>query len=136
MTDIWDQSKRSEVMGLIRSTRNRSTELRLIECFRKNRIVGWRRGQKLPGKPDFVFREKRLCVFVDGCFWHGCPKCYRPPSSNIDYWSNKIERNKERDKLINRELRHRGWRVMRIWEHELRPKSAASLRRRLRRAGL
>jgi len=75
MTDIWTKQKRSEVMSLIRSHGNKATEMRLIEVFKAHEIIGWRRKQKLPGKPDFVFRKERLCLFVDGCFWHGCAKC-------------------------------------------------------------
>jgi DNA mismatch endonuclease, patch repair protein len=81
MTDIWDKRKRSEVMSHIRSHGNKDTELRLMQIFRAARNTGWRRKQNLPGKPDFVFRNARVAVFVDGCFWHGCPKHYRPPSS-------------------------------------------------------
>ena len=90
MADVWDKRKRSEVMSLIRSHGNKGTELRLIEIFRTHGIKGWRRKQKLPGKPDFVFAKERLCIFVDGCFWHGCAKCYRRPSSNETYWDAKL----------------------------------------------
>ena len=79
MADIWNKRKRSEVMALIRLRGNKATELRLVSIFRLHRITGWRRRQKLTGKPDFVFRKERVCVFVDGCFWHGCKKCYRRP---------------------------------------------------------
>jgi DNA mismatch endonuclease (patch repair protein) len=73
----------------------------------------------LVGKPDFVFPIRRLVVFVDGCFWHGCPKCQRIPSSNVPYWDRKIERNRIRDRAVNTSLRRSGWRVLRIWEHQL-----------------
>ena len=136
MTDIWTASKRSEVMGLVRSQGNRSTELKLIALFRELGITGWRRNQALPGKPDFAFRLRKLSVFVDGCFCHGCPKCYRRPSSSQAYWDAKVQRNKSRDREITRELRSRGWRVLRIWEHELRPAGRSNLLRRLRRSGL
>lgn len=136
MTDIWSTAKRSEVMGLVRSKGNKSTELRLIAIFRELGISAWRRNQDLPGKPDFVFRALKLCIFVDGCFWHGCPKCYRRPASNQEYWDIKVQRNKTRDREINRELRARGWRVLRIWEHQLRPEGRANLVRRFRRRGL
>src|ERR1043166_2862372 len=86
MVDVVSKRKRSEVMSLIRSRGNRETELRLIEIFRKFGVTGWRRGVDLPGKPDFVFRTERMAVFVDGCFWHGCPRCYRRPKSNQVYW--------------------------------------------------
>jgi DNA mismatch endonuclease, patch repair protein len=134
MADIWDKSKRSEVMSLIRSRGNRSTELRLLAVFRENGITGWRRGQKLTGSPDFVFRRERVCVFVDGCFWHACPKCYRLPASNRAFWEAKAERNRARDRAVTRELKRRGWRVLRIWEHELKVKNRGRLLWRIRRA--
>ncbi len=119
MVDNWTEEKRSEVMGKVRSRGNRSTELRLIEIFREEGITGWRRNQELPGKPDFVFRKEKVAVFVDGCFWHGCPKCYRRPKSNREFWDRKAERNRRRDREVNREMKRRGWRVVRIWEHAL-----------------
>lgn len=132
MTDIWPSEKRSAVMSLIRSHGNKSTEQRLISIFRENKIKGWRRRQKIYGNPDFVFRAQRLCVFVDGCFWHGCPECYRRPSTNQAFWDVKAQRNKARDKEVNSELRRRGWKVIRIWEHQLSGKNRATLLRRLR----
>lgn len=78
------------------------------------------------GRPDFVFKKERLVIFVDGCFWHACPKHGRKPGSNLDYWLSKLERNQARDIAINRELRRKGWRVLRIWEHALlQPKVVA-----------
>jgi DNA mismatch endonuclease (patch repair protein) len=83
-------------------------------------IKGWRmQANDLPGKPDFVFTEKRLAIFVDGCFWHGCPKCYRRPHSHRDYWDAKVLYNISRDRRNRARLRRMGWRVMRIWEHEI-----------------
>lgn len=136
MADIWGKRKRSEIMSRIRAKGNESTEMRMIRVFRWHGVTGWRRGQALPGKPDFAFRKERLCVFVDGCFWHGCPKCYRQPGSNNAYWAAKVERNRARDKRVARELRREGWRVLRVWEHELAGKRLAALLQRLRRAGL
>jgi DNA mismatch endonuclease (patch repair protein) len=129
MADIWNKRKRSEMMGLIRSRGNKATELRLISIFRQHRITGWRRKQKLTGKPDFVFPKERVCVFVDGCFWHGCKKCYRRSGSNRKYWDSKVERNRARDREVTRELRCRGWRVVRIWEHDLAKRGEACIRR-------
>lgn len=131
MADTFSKQKRSEVMALIRSHGNKATELRLIAIFREAGIAGWRRKQSLPGKPDFLFRKQRLAVFVDGCFWHGCPKCYRRPASNQTYWDEKIQRNRKRDLLVTRELRKTGWRVLRIWEHQLAEKSKGRLIQRL-----
>lgn len=131
MADIWTKAKRSEVMGLIRSRGNKATEMRLIALFRAGGIRGWRRHLPLPGRPDFAFRPERLVLFVDGCFWHGCARCYRRPSSNRTYWDAKVERNRARDRAVSRALRQRGWRVARIWEHQL--KEPAALLRRLQR---
>lgn len=119
MSDIWSKQKRSEVMSLIRSRGNKATELRLIEIFREYGISGWRRNQPLLGKPDFAFRCERVVVFVDGCFWHGCPKCYKRPSSNREFWDTKIANNRKRDRKVGRELRREGWTVIRIWQHQL-----------------
>jgi DNA mismatch endonuclease, patch repair protein len=122
-------------MSLIRSRGNSATELRLIEIFREFGITGWRRNQPLLGKPDFIFRAKRVAVFVDGCFWHGCPKCYKRPGSNQMFWDTKIATNRKRDRYVNRELRKLGWQVVRIWQHQLkRPaRTVAKLERCLNR---
>jgi DNA mismatch endonuclease, patch repair protein len=134
MADIWSKEKRSEVMGLIRSGGNKATELSLIRQFRRYRITGWQRKQHLLGRPDFVFRKQRVCIFVDGCFWHGCPRCYRRPSSNQQYWDSKVERNRARDRMCRRELRAQGWRVVRIWEHDLALNKNSRCMARLKRA--
>jgi len=119
MTDVYTKAKRSEVMSRIRSSGNKDTEQALANLFRQNNITGWRRNQKIYGKPDFVFKKLKLAVFVDGCFWHGCPRCYRPPKTNQKFWRNKIARNRDRDISVNQELRKQGWRIIRIWEHDL-----------------
>lgn len=120
MADVFTRRKRSQVMALIRSRGNKDTELRLAAGFREAGITGWRRHLPLPGSPDFTFRKARLVVFVDGCFWHGCPRCYRRPKSNRPFWDAKVARNRGRDLRVSRELRQHGWRVVRIWEHALR----------------
>jgi DNA mismatch endonuclease (patch repair protein) len=71
-------------------------------------------------KPDYVFRKARLALFVDGCFWHGCPRHATRPANNRTFWKKKLAGNKTRDQVVNRALRRAGWRVIRIWEHELR----------------
>src|SRR5882724_1395608 len=114
MADIWNQVKRSEVMSRIKSRGNKGTELRMIHVFRSNMITRWQRASKLPGKPDFVFLKQKLAMFVDGCFWHGCPKHGTQPKQNSKYWREKIARNKARDRKANRLLRARGWSVLRI----------------------
>ena len=72
------------------------------------------------GKPDFIHRDKKIAVFIDGCFWHMCPKCFIKPKSNKNYWIPKLERNAVRGKEINIAYKNDGWEVIRIWEHELK----------------
>jgi len=112
---------------------NAATELRFIQLLKTTGITGWRRNQKIFGRPDFVFKRARLAVFVDGCFWHGCPRCYSEPKSNRTFWKNKFARNIARDRLVNRTLRSANWRVLRIWQHELTRKNETRLLRRIQR---
>jgi len=119
MADIFNKQKRSEIMRCVRSSKNKSTELRLIKLFRTNKIYGWRRNYKLKGKPDFVFLNEKIAVFTDGCFWHGHGCRNISPVNNRKYWKNKIMTNKVRDKSITKYLRSIGWKVIRIWECEL-----------------
>lgn len=125
-------------MSAIRSQENRDTELALVTIFKRNRITGWRRNVPLPGKHDFVFWRARLGMFVDGCFWHGRPLHGRTPNSNREYWMPKLARNCARDFAVTRELRRRGWRVMRMWEHALHhpERIAAQCRRTLLRSAV
>jgi DNA mismatch endonuclease, patch repair protein len=132
MPDIYSSAQRSMLMARIRSVGNKQTELRLIELLRKYRIRGWRRHQPLPGRPDFTFRAAKVAVFVDGCFWHGCPRHGQSPASNQDYWLPKLARTKQRDRRNTRHLRALGWRVIRLWEHDL--KNEAEVGRKLFRA--
>lgn len=120
MTDRMTPTQRSYTMSRIRSWRNQSTELKLIGQMRLSGIKGWRRNAPVLGRPDLVFSQHRLAVFVDGCFWHGCPRCFAAPKSNIDYWQPKISGNRKRDARVRAELRAAGWIVMGIWEHALR----------------
>jgi DNA mismatch endonuclease (patch repair protein) len=119
MADVFSKRKRSQVMAAIRSKGNKDTELKLASILRAHGIKGWRRHQPLLGNPDFVFRRVRLALFVDGCFWHGCPKHGRNPDSNRNYWLPKLQRNKQRDRMVSRRLRKAGWRVLRLWAHDL-----------------
>ena len=134
MADVFSKSKRSQVMSRVRGRGNKSTEMRLAKLFRRHRITGWRRSQKVFGKPDFIFRRARLAFFVDGCFWHGCPKHATKPKNNREFWRQKFLRNKNRDMLVTRTLRRAGWRVLRVWEHELARAHEARLVRRIQRA--
>jgi DNA mismatch endonuclease (patch repair protein) len=117
--DVFTKKKRSQVMAAIRSRGNKDTELKLASILRTARITGWRRHQPLAGRPDFVFHSARIAVFVDGCFWHGCPKHGRKPGSNRAYWLPKLRRNQRRDRAVTRALSKAGWHVIRLWEHDL-----------------
>mgnify|MGYP001002978315 CR=1 FL=1 len=134
MPDVFSKAKRSDVMSRIRSRGNKATELALMKLLRRQRITGWRRHATLMGRPNFMFRKERVVIFVDGCFWHGCPKHATQPASNRAFWKRKFARNKARDRLVARSLRNAGWRVLRVWEHELAQRNQARLLTRLMRA--
>lgn len=116
----------SKRMTAVRSSGNRSTELLLIEVLRLSHIHGWRRNFPLVGKPDFVWPDERIALFVDGCFWHGCPLCYAAPRRNAAFWQQKIAYNRVHDRLVTRQLRKSGWRVLRIRECELKRRRIVS----------
>ena len=120
MVDTFSKTERSRIMARVRSKNNKSTELRFISIIKEKNIIGWRRNYPLIGKPDFVFPKQRIAVFIDGCFWHKCPKHCRMPSSNKEYWSQKIEKNRIRDRKTKKILKEKGWFVIRIWEHEIK----------------
>ena len=94
MPDVFTAEKRSLVMSAIRSRGNQSTEVRLAQLLRLNRITGWRRNLALPGRPDFAFRKERVAVFVDGCFWHGCPLHATSPKANAAFWRKNEARQR------------------------------------------
>lgn len=117
-------ASRSRNMSAIRSRYNKTTEYALVKIFRKVGIIGWRRHPKsVYGKPDFIFSTQKIAVFVDGCFWHGCRKIKKLPKRNSGFWKKKILSNIVRDKAVNRKLRQEGWKVIRIWEHDLKKES-------------
>jgi DNA mismatch endonuclease (patch repair protein) len=120
--DTLTPEQRSRRMALVRSKGNRSTEWRFRSALVRNEIRGWlMHPADVPGLPDFVFSDDKIAVFIDGCFWHRCPSCRRTtPATNRDYWMKKLMLNAARARHIERQLRRRGFRVMRVWEHELR----------------
>lgn len=111
---------RSGNMAAIKSRGNRSTETVVLGLLKKYKFTRWRRHLPIPGRPDFAFPDLKLAIFVDGCFWHACPRCFSMPQQNIEYWTEKIRRNIQRDRKNARLLRAKGWSVMHIWEHSLR----------------
>jgi DNA mismatch endonuclease (patch repair protein) len=134
MADVFSSRKRSQIMSRVRGTGNKATELALITLFRRLDVSGWRRGARLIGKPDFIFPKRRLAVFVDGCFWHGCPKHGTQPANNRAFWKEKLARNRDRDQSVTRSLKRQGWRVLRIWQHELSRRNERRLVDRIQRA--
>jgi len=121
-------------MSRVKGKGNRSTEQRLLELLRENRVTGWRRHLPLPGTPDFAWPKAKVAVFVDGCFWHGHATCKRniTPKQNAQFWQEKVERNRRRDRRQARELRAKGWKVLRIWECRLKKHPELCIRRIVR----
>lgn len=131
MADIYDKEKRSSIMQKVKSKGNKSTEICLIRVFQEQGIKGWRRGYPVKGHPDFVFLQKRVAIFVDGCFWHGHDCRNTIPKENENFWKAKIGRNVEHDKAVTQMFVDRGWTVLRIWECELKKKKREDLLKKL-----
>ena len=131
MSDVFDKEARSAIMRAVKSKNTKSTELALIKLFKENHITGWRHSYNVKGPPDFVFLEKRIAIFVDGCFWHGHDCRNTRPADNAEYWAKKRERNIQRDKETTERFEKRGWTVVRIWECELRKKNLPETKHRL-----
>ena len=106
-------------MSKVKAKGNKSTEGKVLKLFKDYYIKGWRRHYNIKGKPDFVFPKKKIAIFLDGCFWHGC-KCKTIPQNNREYWLKKIKGNMKRDRLVKRNLEAKGWKVLRIWEHSIK----------------
>jgi len=143
MADVYTRAERSALMAKVRGRGNLTTEQALAKVFRAEGWSGWRRQRPIVGhadggrfrvRPDFVFAARRLAVFVDGCFWHGCPRHGTRPRGNAAFWRAKFRRNQERDRRNSRHLRRAGWQVLRLWEHELKPKARQSLLAKLSKA--
>jgi DNA mismatch endonuclease (patch repair protein) len=111
---------RSEIMRKVRSSNNKSTERRFRARLIQLGLRGWKVRPNFKFSPDFIFEKEKIAIFIDGCFWHGCPICKKYPLSNMKYWDKKINRNMNRDKKANKELTEQGWKVLRFWEHELK----------------
>ncbi|MFI8167083.1 very short patch repair endonuclease [Streptomyces sp. NPDC085931] len=120
-TNSWATSSRTRASMQGNRSRDTRPELALRRAAHRLGLryrVSTRPLPELPRTADMVFTRTKVAVFVDGCFWHGCPTHYTHSKSNVTYWTEKIARNKERDEDTNRRLREAGWLVIRIWEHE------------------
>ncbi len=121
MSDVFSKEKRSEIMACVRSRGNKSTEGRFRDLLTEVGAQGWREHpDDVFGSPDFVFEASRVAIFIDGCFWHGCSACRNLPSTNVEFWTKKIESTTVRDETVNGTLAEEGWHVVRFWEHELK----------------
>lgn len=112
--------------------RVKSTDTGLERRFRRSIWASglrYRIRPRLPGTPDLAFPRQHVAVFVDGCFWHGCPDHYRKPATNVDFWKHKLETNMSRDQRVDDELAKSGWTVARVWEHEILHDVAAAVLR-------
>src|SRR2546425_3930783 len=124
---------RSRNMRAITSFGNKTTEMRLVSLLRERGVRGWRsQPSGVFGKPDLIIQRPRVAVFVDGCFWHGCPRCGHIPKTNRAYWRAKMARNKKRDLQSTTRLKALGYRVVRIWECQLAKAPSRCVQRILR----
>jgi len=119
-------------MSRIRSERT-GPELELLAALRRAGLRPVLHNKRLPGRPDFSFSKIRLAVFLDGCFWHGCPAHYRSPRSNRRFWRLKLDGNRRRDRRVKRHLNLLGWRTAVVWEHAVRRDAGGAAKRIARR---
>lgn len=115
------EPRHRRIMQGVKGKGNRTTEARLRGALVRARLRGWTANARtIKGHPDFFFKGESVAIFVDGCFWHGCPRCGHVPKKNSAFWEAKISRNRERDAQTTAELRRDGILVVRFWEHQLR----------------
>ncbi len=117
--DPLSREQRSRLMASVKG-KNTGLEKRLRSALWAKGIRGYRINFRMLGTPDIFFQNCRLAIFVDGCFWHKCPICYSEPNTNREYWAKKVEENVKRDRLVDKNLRDSGYKVVRIWEHEIK----------------
>jgi len=137
VTDMFDKRTRTRIMRAVRTAETEPEEL-LAVALKAIGLRFRRNDEAVFGVPDFAFRKAKLAVFVDGDFWHGRAwfKSGAAPATNSAFWIAKFERNRRRDRLVNRELKRSGWTVLRLWGSAVRKNSALSAARvhaRLRR---
>ncbi|WP_439024603.1 very short patch repair endonuclease [Bacillus halotolerans] len=119
--DNVSKEKRSNTMKAVKSKNTKIEKVVSKEIW--GRGIRFRKNVKnLKGKPDIAIKKYKIVIFIDSCFWHGCPLHGRIPKSNVEFWNNKIKRNIERDKSINQYYTKKGWNILRIWEHDLNKK--------------
>jgi len=115
MADTFSKEKRSEIMSKIKG-KNTSLEVKVRKELWKRKKGYKLHDPKLPGRPDISYRRQKVVIFLDGCFWHGCPDHFKMPDSNAEYWSNKIKSNIERRNKVKAELEEKGYTVLEFYE--------------------
>lgn len=119
MPDVFSKEVRSKIMSAIRGKGTKIEDAVARELF-KNGVRFRRNVKNLPGTPDIAIKKYKIVIFIDSCFWHGCPEHFKMPKSNKTFWANKIKRNADRDASINQYYIENNWHVFRIWEHKLK----------------
>ena len=117
MADRVSMETRSRIMASIRG-RNTKPEIAVRKILWSHGFRYRIHDRTVLGTPDISNKRRGFAIFVDGCFWHGCPKCYKEPETNRDFWRDKISRNKKRRKEVRKGLERQGVRVIEIWEHD------------------
>ncbi len=120
-TDIFSKRKRSEIMSAVKG-KDTVLEVEFRKLLKKEGLKFKTNVNKLPGKPDLFFKDKKFVIFIDGCFWHECKKHFKMPKSNQFFWESKIEKNVQRDLQINKFYKDMGWKILRFWEHDVHNK--------------
>ena len=118
MVDVHTKQQRSFNMSRIKG-KNTQPEIKLRKALFKNGCRGFRVSSKITGKPDIVFTKKKIVVFIDGCYWHKCTKCFIKPKTKTKWWMKKINRNVTHDNEVDTQLKSYGWKVLRFWEHDI-----------------
>lgn len=117
MSDNLSKEMRSKIMSSIRGKWT-NPEIKLHNALKGNKIKHTMH-PKIKGSPDIILKQRKIAIYLHGCFWHGCKKCYRKPRTNADFWRLKIKNNRKRDKECIKALESSGWAVIVLWEHEI-----------------
>lgn len=118
MSDVLTPKQRSYNMSRIRS--KWTEQEKIIHNHLKSRKIRHRMHPNIKGNPDILLKDSKTLIFLDGCFWHRCPRCFSEPASNKKFWLSKIERNVRKDRETNKMLKNNGWNIIRIWEHAVK----------------
>jgi DNA mismatch endonuclease (patch repair protein) len=118
MDDLSKEDRRKNMRNI--RSKNTIPELLVMNELKRRKIYFAKHVNKIFGKPDIVFRRRKVIVFIDSDFWHCNPKIFIMPATNVEYWKRKIQKNHERDKLVNKILKKEGWQVIRFWESDIK----------------